>query len=185
MSACCEPMSGSGAPSGLRPPRPNQQPYYVDTTNGSLYWWNGTGWLKVAPDNLGVDYEIATRRVRLDNGAFTTLPIASGTDFGLVRVGNGLTVGLNGVLSTNPIATVVALKLAGGQLQVTVNGATAAISLSALAVDIFGAVACQDLRAALTRCSVTPPVGTPPVGTPPVGTPPVGTPPVGTPPVGG
>lgn len=172
MSACCEPMSGSGAPSNLRPPRPTAQPYYVDTTNGSLYWWNGTGWLRVAPDSLGIDYEIATRRVRLDNGAFTTLPVASGTDFGLVKVGAGLLIAPDGTLSTTPNATSVSFGISGANLVVTVNGASGSVPLAALAAAlapllvgslattafanaIFGVVDCQSNQQLNQRCGTT------------------------------
>lgn len=171
MAACCEPLSGVGAPSNSRPPAPNGQPYYVDTTGGNLYWWSGVAWKQVAPSALDINYEPATRRVQLTNDEFATLPVASGTDFGLVKIGTGFTLLPDGTLtvaSSGPAGTTVAFTVTGDNLRVTVNGVSADVPLSSLGLgsgsgpitpaiitSIFTGVACVDLTAALARCGTT------------------------------
>lgn len=49
--SCCNPLSGSGAPT--RAPRPFEQPWYVDILTSTLYNWSGSAWAAISGSGGG------------------------------------------------------------------------------------------------------------------------------------
>lgn len=110
---CCQIAAGCGIPvtgcTGETVPagyvlvdlQATQMPLYVDVCGGKLYYWDGTKWVELGKDAKYLTYVPETRILTLmPDGSAVTLPLASSTIAGLVKIeaGGPITVAPDGTL---------------------------------------------------------------------------------------
>ena len=90
MTCCKSTSTGVGIPTSA--PSSNDPDIYIEQPSGQIWVWNGTGWVK--PPVGAVSYN-ATTRVLSVGSSNAVLPIASSTEYGMVKTA--------GASSTSPI----------------------------------------------------------------------------------
>lgn len=103
---------GATNPTGLD--AASQGRLFYNTTNGNIDLWNGTNWITIASTTAGVVTSFNTRTGAITllpsdlTGLInsTNLPIASGSVLGGIKVGSGLSVAVDGTVSTAALSEI-------------------------------------------------------------------------------
>ena len=86
MTCCKSTSTGVGAPTTA--PTSNQPDIYIEQPSGQIWVWNGTHWIQ--PPVGAVSYNSTTRVLTVGNSS-VTLPIASKTEYGVVKLADPIT----------------------------------------------------------------------------------------------
>ena len=86
MTCCKSTSTGVGAPTTA--PTSNDPDIYIEQPSGQIWVWNGTSWIK--PPVGAVSYNSTTRVLTVGSSS-VTLPIASKTEYGVVKLADPAT----------------------------------------------------------------------------------------------
>jgi len=118
-------------------------------THGQTLNSKGLGEFECAADIDGQTLSLSGSSLSISNGNSVSLPVATASSLGLVKVGSGLSVDANGVVSSLPVVS-----LSGSNLTVngtTINLAKAYASACAAGYDVFDKAICEDVNECLTN----------------------------------
>ena len=99
MTCCKSTSTGVGIPTTA--PTNNDPDIYIEQPSGQIWVWNGTKWTK--PPVGSVSYNSTTRVLTVGSSS-VTLPIASSTEYGVVKLANSTTDPTNPI-EANPDGT--------------------------------------------------------------------------------
>ena len=99
MTCCKSTSTGVGAPTTA--PSNNDPDIYIEQPSGQIWVWNGTQWIK--PPIGAVSYNSTTRVLTVGSSS-VTLPIASKTEYGVVKLADHAT-DPNNPIEANPDGT--------------------------------------------------------------------------------
>ena len=85
-------------PLAVAPPTPKLGQIYTDSTNNLIKWWNGSAWKTIG---VVVESSTANGSIKVDGVEMTvyTLPKATATELGGIKLGSGLVATDEGVVS--------------------------------------------------------------------------------------
>jgi formylglycine-generating enzyme required for sulfatase activity len=107
------------------------------------------GGFECAADNDGQTLAISGSSLSISNGNSVSLPAATASTLGVVRVGSGLSVDDTGLVTASP-----AISLSGSKLTIggtTINLAKAYASACPAGYDVFDQAICEDVNECLTN----------------------------------
>lgn len=101
-------------------------------TVGDFLYYNGSDWVGTKIKTINQQSLIGSGNITIEGGGGYVLPIASASSLGGIKVGSGLSIDANGVLSTTGGggSTVSWGQESGGTIPLTVNGVSKTLLLS-------------------------------------------------------